>query len=278
MLRGFLNVGVSSYRLLVIVVISVIFFPSFFAFAQTNFTIVTTYPVAGDNIIQGDIISFDPEEGIHSLSSFENDEEMFGVVQDDPVVVFRTGKDKIPIAQLGEIFVNVTLIGGAISLGDSITTSKIPGKGKKFSSDSGYILGTALQSFDTKNSTETIKYEEEEIASGKILVALDMGPFRGDVEDVLPPTVIVNNVNETGDGPSTGTIFRYILATMFAAVSLYLVFRNFGPTLAEGVSAVGRNPLAKSTIQSMVTFNMILVLIISVASLMVSLVIILLPV
>lgn len=252
-----------------------------FVFGQTSsFSIVSTYDIADEFVSEGDIVSFDPVLSTYSVSGVTSDEQMFGVVQNNPVVVFRTSEGRVPIAQFGETFVNVTTLNGPIHIGDLITTSDILGKGQRFDAESGYVLGVALESFTEEEGESTIEFDDKIISVGSIFVLLDIENIQDEDSEVgISPTVIITEpIDETAGTLRIATVFQYVIATIFAAVSLFLVFRNFGPNLREGVISVGRNPLAKASIQSMVTFNMLLILTISITALLVSLVIILIPI
>ncbi len=243
-----------------------------------GYGIPSTYDVLGEDIQSGDIISFDPAINTYTPSIIPGDENMFGVVDTTPVVVFRSGINRVPIVQAGEVFVNVTTLNGAIAVGDGITTSEISGKGQRSESDGGYILGYALQSFDeTQSATTTIASGGGVVAVGSIRVLLDIGPLSNEFnEQTSQSTIFVREGGEVETGLET--IFRYITAALFALGTVFVVLKTFGPNIGRGVISVGRNPLAKTSIQAMVVFNVILILSISIVAFIISLLIIFLPI
>jgi F0F1-type ATP synthase membrane subunit c/vacuolar-type H+-ATPase subunit K len=249
------------------------------AFAQVGgYGIPSTYDVIGEGVQSGDIISFNPGNSTYRLSQIPRDEDMFGVVDTSPVVVFRDGDiNRVPIVQVGEVIVNVTTLNGPIAVGDSVTTSQIPGKGQKFERGEGYILGYALQNFDETSGSTTISYNGETLFIGPIRVQLNIGPSLSAFDEIINQSTIF--VREEGD-IETGleTIFRYVTAALFALGTVFVVLKTFGPNVGRGVISVGRNPLAKSSIQAMVIFNVILILSISIVAFIISLLIIFLPV
>jgi len=258
--------------------LSFLFVGTLTAYAQVGgYGIPSTYTVTGENIQSGDIISFNPVSNTHTPSVIPKDEDMFGVIDTTPVVVFRNGVNKMPIVQIGEVFVNVTTLNGSIEVGDSITTSEIPGKGQKFERGEGYILGYALQSFDETQGSTTITFDGESIFAGPIRVLLNIGPSLDEFSDPTSQSTIF--VREDGE-VETGleTIFRYITAALFALGTVFVVLKTFGPNIGRGVVSVGRNPLAKTSIQAMVVFNVILILSISIVAFIISLLIIFLPI
>jgi hypothetical protein len=250
-----------------------------------SFNIVSTYIIEDEISEPGDIIAFDTTVNKYRLAAEKDSKEVYGVIQQNPVAVYRTeDQNRVPVAQFGESLVNVTDRNGAIVAGNHIMVSDVLGKGQLFRGEDGYVVGIALESFPGESTTSTpVDVGGQIVNAGSIFVLLDIGPFaegqRIGETVIAPPSVIINDpINDEKRGIPAGVMFRYLIATIFAGVSLWLVFKNFGPNLKEGVISVGRNPLAKSTIQSMVTFNMLLILTISIAALLVSLVIILLPI
>jgi len=242
-----------------------------------GYGIPSTYDILGENVQSGDIVSFTPITSTYAPSVIPKDEDMFGVIDTTPLVVFRSGINKLPIVQIGEVLVNVTTLNGPISIGDSITTSEVPGKGQRFERGEGYILGYALESFDSTKSTTTALVNGEEVTVGTIRVLLNIGPSLDEFSDPLSQATIF--VREDGE-VETGleTIFRYITAALFALGTVFVVLKTFGPNIGRGVISVGRNPLAKTSIQAMVVFNVILILSISIVAFIVSLLIIFLPI
>ena len=250
------------------------------AFAQIGgYGIPSTYVVFGDNIASGDIVSFDPDRNIYELSASDGDKNVFGVIDTAPVVVFRTNEaSRVPVVQVGQVLVNVTTTGGPIAVGDQITTSRIPGKGKRLESGDSYILGYALESFDDTTTTTTITVGGKTVTTGPIPVLLSIGPapdVKATDQPLAPATIFVKDNTNTATGLET--IFRYITAALFTLGTIFVVLKTFGPNVGKGVVSIGRNPLAKTSIQAMVIFNVILILAISTVAFIVSLLIIFLP-
>lgn len=234
------------------------------------------FDITGDGVENGDIISFNRGLNIYQQSETDEDERIFGVVNEEPVIVFRVTGNDFPIIQNGEVMVNVTTLNGDISIGDEITTSLISGKGKKFSGGKGFVLGTALEPLNNELSDNTIIYDGKEIVTGKILVLLSIGPSVDAVsESLISSTIFLKNEGEVETGIETA--FRYMTAAIFTVGTLIIVFKTFGPNMGKGIVSVGRNPLAKNSIQAMVIFNFVLIISISLIGFIVSLLIIFLP-
>jgi hypothetical protein len=179
------------------------------------------------------------------------------------------------------VLVNVTDINGTIALGDRVTSSIIPGKAARANAENGvYVLGTALEIFDPALSTTTSQViNGRTVNFGTIRVLLDIGPLRrADLNEAANPATIF--VREDRGETETGleTIFRYVTAVLFTLGTVFVVLKTFGPNIGKGVVSIGRNPLARTSIQAMVLFNIILIISIISVSFIISLLIIFLPI
>lgn len=240
----------------------------FFAHAQlSNTSIARTYVVDGTQPVAGDLVSFDKDKQILHLSDTADDETLFGVVVDKPALVLSSGSG-VPIISSGEVSVNVTALGGPIAPGDYITTSSEPGKGKKASPQDGFIVGTALESFGTASSSA---------ASGAIAVHLSIGARPGGGANTSTLTTTKQNTSQTSS-VTIPAFVRYFLAGLVAIGSIAIAFRSFGSSIKESIVSVGRNPLAKTSIQSMVVLNTFLIVLVSAAGLFVAFAILFVPI
>lgn len=231
--------------------------------------IASLYSVTDQNVTFGDIISLNQQTGTYQRARVTGDAYMFGVAVQNPVLLYRTGTstDNIPVVGKGEVPVNVTTLGGPIRIGDYITSSSIPGKGQRAGSDAKFILGIAQESFGSGDGESTTTPTGAVVSVGNIAAKLQIGPHPGEKSGMAGVTeaTILN-------------VIQYIVAAFVAVGSVYIAFRNFGPNLREGVESIGRNPLARSSIQSMVVFNAVLIILVSLGGLLLGIVIIQLPI
>lgn len=123
-------------------------------FLYKNFSI--TYPISALNSSSGDIIVKDRYTNTFRLSITEDSPFVFGVVAEEPMLVFRTSLDSIPIMRFGETGVNVILEDGGIRAGDYITTSRIMGYGQAVKPHHQYIVGIAVEDFLEKDAEDFI--------------------------------------------------------------------------------------------------------------------------
>ena len=174
----------------------------------------------------GDIISA-TRDGF-KRSTQEYDVLVFGVVVNAPILSVEPRTDTSrPVISSGETLVRVSTAGGEIAEGDLITTSSDAGVGIK-ATRSGYVIGKALQGYTD---------------SGQVgLISVLVGPSFG---------------SGAGAGAGIGSLIgiavnpensRYVLAALLGIIVAIGATVAFIRLISTGVTAVGRNPLAKGSI------------------------------
>lgn len=243
-----------------------------------QFNIAQTLTIGDAEAQDGDIMSLGTENETLVRAEKPYDERMYGVLVESPVMVYRT-KDTIPVTRYGDTFVNVTTLNGSIAVGDYITSSEIPGKGMKATDFTGYMLGVALASFAEADGTP-VTVNGLTASQGRIRVSLGIGPASpaqvkaaGGVFGTLrrlTDSVIFN----LRTSRQLDRFIRYILAIIVLLITIIISFRTFGRNITKGIEAIGRNPLAKVSIQSMIVLNVIMILLVTLGGVILSLVII----
>lgn len=249
------------------------------AYAQfSDTTIAKTYVISGGVAEFGDLISFDRTTQTFHLAQEINDPNLFGVVVTSPAIVLRTSTEGVPLVNSGEVYMQVTTVNGPISAGDYITSSPIPGKGQKADPSTSFVVGTALDSFPAVSTgTSTAAVSTSTVDGASIRVLLAIGPKSVDTEgssgtgDATGDPA--SNVNILGVSTPLATLIKYMLAALVVVGSIYVAFRNFGSNMKDSIISVGRNPLAKASIQSMVVLNTVLIVFVSIAGLFIGLLI-----
>lgn len=194
----------------------------------------------------GDIISY--EAGQFVLSSKMYDNSMYGVIIDDPSISFQdlNLEESHLVTSMGEVLVNVSATNGDIREGDFITSSDIPGVGVK-AADNGFILGTALEDFVPANA--------DDIGQIYVIVDIRMNFISKGAGDNLIDT-IRNSLASPFMTPIDA--LRYLLAIAVIFASFVIGFTSFGRITSTSVEALGRNPLAGSSIRRVIFFNFLL--------------------
>ncbi len=251
-------------------------FPAFVSAQQPqqSMDVTLTYQIKDDKAEPGDILVSSPDGLKRAQLGFDN--KMFGIIQDQPLIVYRTGEANAkPVVRSGVAIVNVTTLNGPIKYGDYITSSAITGKGQK-ASESGYILGVALAAFDGQGAPQ-VDGPVGKVASGKVQIAvrieyaeLTNPRFAGRLFGFIGNSFLEN----VRDPKQLGIIIRYIAAGLVILLSFTFGFLTFSRSVAKGVEAIGRNPLAKSTIQVSMMINIVLLVITAVVAIITSILIV----
>ena len=202
-------------------------------------SIATNNPIVDKEAKSGDVLSKSDEGLIRSKSSY--DKNMFGVVVENPSIVLnKASSDTVPVISYGEVLVTVGNKKGEIKRGDFVTSSDVPGLAVK-ATESGFVLGKALEDMGDKR---------------KILVFVNI-QYRN-IEGA-PPTFgrVFKFLASALERPENlPEVLRYLFAMVLGGGAFVLGFVSFARSLRSGVEAVGRNPLAKSSIQLAMVLNL----------------------
>jgi len=189
----------------------------------------------------------------NSLCAKAYDPGMQGVISMNPAVSFQpvggqTSNNIYSIMGSGRAYVQVSSINGAIKAGDYLSSSNTIGVAQK-STKNGYILGEALEDYTDSDKTKI----------GLIAMSVDIRPL------VLDKSATANLFQVVREGTDAMfltpfAMLKYIIAGLILLATTVFGLINFGKVVKGGVEAIGRNPLAKGTIQ----FNMVLNVLLSI--------------
>lgn len=198
--------------------------------------------VAGDNLGGGLIVS--SRESEYFLSQETYDKNMFGVIADKPAIEISLPSDTLQTVSVltkGTVPVKVSGESGEIKKGDRITSSSQPGIGMK-ATKTGFILGTAQESFSgkTKNETGTI--------SVFLNIKFTFGEDSPASEIISKRMLDMVSLSAVAVLEEPKEIFRHTLGAFIIIASIIFTFLTFGQTIREGVKGIARNPLAKQSI------------------------------
>lgn len=244
-----------------------------FAQQPQGIEVTSVYEIADKDAQEGDILSATDKGLVRSSIGFDN--KIFGIIADQPLLVFRTETKGKPVVRSGVAEVNVTTLNGPIKYGDYITSSSIAGKGQK-ASESGYVIGVALGSFDGNNAAQ-VQGPRGQVAQSKVSVAvrieyaeLTNPRFAGRLFGFLGTTLLEN----VSDPKQAGGAIRVIAAGLVLLLSSTFAFLVFARSIPKSIEAIGRNPLAKSTIQFSMIINIVLLVVTGIIGIVASILII----
>ena len=188
-------------------------------------------------------------EGNNELCYKDSDPNVAGIITFSPAAIFDTDSSRsgeVPLVTTGKAYVLVSTENGIINIGDYVTTSsKHKGIGVK-ALKSGYVVGTALTSYE---NNDVNKY-------GRIMVSLGVKP-------ALLNTSASNNLFDLmKQGLESAfmtplSALRYVVAALLIIASVLYSFFNFANIAKKGVEAVGRNPMASKAINLSVLMNIL---------------------
>lgn len=199
----------------------------------------------------GNIISVSGDGLVRSNKAY--DPQIFGVVVDNPAIVFnRSSATTRAIISYGEAKVLVSDKNGKIVSGDPITSSDLPGVGQK-AIETGPILGKALEDFPSG---------EGQGGQGLISVFVNIQIGGVGVQPLAKEKVekkITAPFLTIGGGriEDTKKMAIYLLSALVGTGTFFLGFFSFVRSLRAGVEAIGRNPLARRSIQVALAFNLL---------------------
>lgn len=207
----------------------------FTVLSQTN-SISLTVQVSGviDSAPNGLIISID--KGIYKVSDKKGDPNIVGVITKNPAITLRKSNSPnvFDINTSGVTQVRASNSGGKITKGDYVTSSDILGTAIK-SSSSEYVLGVALEDFDSPSG----------------ILRVDVEP-RYIMMNASTGTNLISVVRNSSQSLFLAPVdsLRYLLAAIVSIASFIFGFSIFGKITGSGIQALARNPLARSSIQT----------------------------
>ncbi|MDP2720503.1 MAG: hypothetical protein Q8O75_00985 [bacterium] len=187
----------------------------------------------------GDILVKSGDKVIRAQEPY--DANLFGIVVENPSLVLNKANNSTkPVISYGETLVKVSSRGGKVQQGDFITSSGTPGVGQR-ARESGFIIGRALEDLNGSEGLigvfVNIQYRNVE---GR--------PTFGRIFSFL-----LSSLEKPENLPE---VLRYLFALLVGGGAFFLGFISFGRSLRSGVEAIGRNPLAKTSIQLAMLVNL----------------------
>lgn len=217
---------------------------------SNSYDFAVSVPIVDPNVEEGSLISYVDGEYVLSLEAY--DDNLFGIVSHNPALYLEDQNldSYVLVGNKGDMDVRVSTKSGAIKKGDYLTSSEIPGVAQ-LADKSGRVVGVALEDYDTEDPNEI----------GLITANIDIKSH------LKQESLTENLLTVISDGLSSAFLtplasLRYIMALIVTAITFAIAFLSFSRLTSRGVEALGRNPLAGSSIRSVIIFNFILTFII----------------
>jgi len=213
--------------------------------AQDFSNVAANLEVTDQTIANGSIVEQGPS-GIRKTTA-TYDQKMFGVAVVNSAIVIHAKTDTTrAIVTNGEALVQVTAKNGGINAGDFVTTSDVAGVGMK-ARDAGYVLGIARSSFTPANSNAVGTSN----ATGTVTVEVNIHFAAKAANELGNPIIRVFNAFTTSfeDQSRISAVIRYMIGAFVALMIFAIALFIFGRTIKSSIDAIGRNPLARSSVQ-----------------------------
>lgn len=240
------------FKVTVCVLLLFLFLPSAI-FAQGLLTsgVANFVKIADKTVKNGDIVSIGTKE--YSLAKIPYDSLIGGVVVLNPAITIdlTDGIKSYPIVTTGRALVNVNTSNGAIKIGDQITASKTPGVGMK-ATQPGYVIGNAQEKFSEKDPKKV----------GSIVAILDTKYAYPPVAGLGAGSKILDifNLTAAASYQQPSLFIKYAISALVVIVTFIIGFFTFGRIASNGITALGRNPLAGRMIQIGIIMNVLIAL------------------
>lgn len=225
-------------------------------FAQVGSSgVAVNVPLGIENVEDGSVIC--NQQGGYKLCDSFYTSTIFGIVALDPAAEF-TGDDfeeTVPVMTDGNSLLRVDATNGNIAAGDLLTTSETPGVAVRADRD-GFVIGSSLEDYAPDSPDE----------EGLVLVSINVHPSTG----LSGATAnLLTNLRSGLSFPLLSPLvsLRYLLSFAIAVIGFGFGFLYFGRVARSGVEAIGRNPLARRTIQISIFINVLLGIVVVVGSL-----------
>jgi hypothetical protein len=216
------------------------------------------YDISDQDAKSGDIIIFDTTRGlVRSNSAYGIN--MFGLLTDQTSIELKradgTGK---PVIRSGIGKINIILSNGQIKKGDYITSSTLPGLGMK-ATLSGNVIGIALEdSTQNQNFNQNCIVNPSSCPTDQISIAVK--PDYADLTDPRTTNRLFEYIGtaffrNSQDPQGFGRIIKNVVAGIIVLVTLIFGLLIIARSVPKTVEAIGRNPLAKRSIQLTLALN-----------------------
>lgn len=213
---------------------------------------------ASAKVQRGMIVMVDPKNSKQVLPLTTDDPNaMHGVVVAPSETVLSLGgdgkKSQVYVANNGKYEALVSTQNGPIKTGDLIAVSSLDGIGMKASGAQTVVLGRALTPFDGKtkvSSTTALKSTvgKQTVAIGKIVVDISIAHNPLSVTVTGPPVpAVFKKAGEVISGKPVSTI-RIYMSIIILLITVFVTGSLLYGGVRSSLIAIGRNPLAKTSI------------------------------
>lgn len=213
--------------------------PAIVAAQNLSLGVAQGFHIEDSNVPDASIISVRNSE--YRVSAEPYEKGMMGVVSINSALILEYDDNPGTVAVITEgiALVRVNEENGPIKQGDMLTSSSIPGEAMK-ATKSGFILGIAQEDYPSSEDTNPIAVALDI----KFAFAADSPPS----EQIGTRLLNVLSLSNIALVEQPTMVLRYVLAALVIIGTFLFTFLLFARSVANGIEALGRNPVATSSI------------------------------
>lgn len=229
--------------------------------AQTGMSVpvATTVQLTDGVVENGLAVVYDRETDTYSLATITNDERIYGVTAERPVLVFSTSDDALPVVTNGVTTVRVSGATGPIARGDLLMTSSEPGVAVLAGLEDENVFAVALETW---------------MASSSGVILAEVGVEQARARQLSRQEAVLT----AGMERRPISLARGLIAVVIAIGGLMFVLYSFRSVIKAGVVSIGRNPRARTAIMTLAIGNILFALVLCLLALFVAVAVLILPV
>jgi hypothetical protein len=220
---------------------------------------------SNSSIATGSLVSLDPNQSNYvDLANTDNVSRLIGVTvaNNNSLLVLDPSSGSVQVAISGSVVTLVSTLNGDINIGDQISVSPFSGVGMKALPGSR-VIGNALTTLNpsTNNVTTQVVTDKSghksQIYVGYIRINIATG------SDTAGSQAGLNSIEKLADTIAGHPVspIRIALSVTVAIFALLALSILIYATIHASIIAVGRNPLARSSVFRIIVYTMIMVII-----------------
>jgi hypothetical protein len=225
---------------------------------EERLPVATTVAVEGADVVPGAVVRYDELAATYSLSATSSDPAVFGVVANQPAIVFVTATSAVPVITNGVTVVRVSDVNGIAVRGDLLTTTITPGVAAVAATSTERAFAIALAPADPATGLVTA-----ELNQTKAQVALEARQAAA--------------AAETTTLSREPTLVRMAIAVIMLVGALAFLLYSFRSILHSGVLSIGRNPRARLSVVYVSIGSMAMVIVVAAVVVLIALGVLVVP-
>jgi|AntRauTorckE6833_2_1112554.scaffolds.fasta_scaffold20190_2 hypothetical protein len=234
--------------------------------ANEGLPVAAAVELAEGVVPAGTVVTYDEVTDSYQVAANASSLQVYGVTTNRPVITIVSDGATTPVVTQGITPVRVTGT-ETIERGDLLVTATSGGVAHKAALDDGAVFAVALEAYSPQSGGETV------LASVGVESARSWQETR--------QTMVAEANGEQGTSTPeelSVSVTRIAIAVAIALGAIGFVLFTFRSILTQGMTAIGRNPRARTAVLTMTVGSMVLVVGLAVLILLVAVAVLVLPV